>query len=239
MKEEGGKILGVIGGMGSLATQLFYKMVIERTDAHLDQEHINMLILNHATMPDRTKAILNGTGMAVYKKLLTDAKFLQESGATVIAIPCNTSHCWIEELQSEISIPIINMIEATAEVIAAGGQAKKVGILATDGTIQSALYQKACQRHGLIPIVLSEDNQKRVMHIIYEGVKNGEPIDLEEFKYVQAELFGKNCDCAIMGCTELSCFKKLYALSDYYLDAMEVLAEKAILACGKNLKIRG
>ena len=57
--KDGRKAIGVIGGMGPLATQLFYKMVIEKTDAHTDQEHINMVILNHATMPDRTDAILN------------------------------------------------------------------------------------------------------------------------------------------------------------------------------------
>ena len=82
MKEENGKILGVIGGMGPLATQLFYRMVIESTDAKKDQDHINMIILNHATMPDRTTAIMDGTIDKVLDKLAADAKYLEDGGAT-------------------------------------------------------------------------------------------------------------------------------------------------------------
>ena len=92
MKEENGKILGVIGGMGPLATQLFYRMVIESTDAKKDQDHINMIILNHATMPDRTAAIMDGTIDKVLDKLAADAKYLEDGGATCIAIPYNTTH---------------------------------------------------------------------------------------------------------------------------------------------------
>ena len=104
------KILGVLGGMGPLATQLFYKMVIERTDAKCDQEHLNMIILSHATMPDRTKEILEGRTEELFQLLLNDAKQLEASGAGVIAIPCNTSHVLIGRLQENVGIPVVNAI---------------------------------------------------------------------------------------------------------------------------------
>ncbi|MBR3600093.1 MAG: aspartate/glutamate racemase family protein [Lachnospiraceae bacterium] len=111
MIEQGQKVLGVIGGMGPLASQLFYKMVIEKTDAHCDQEHLNMIILSHATMPDRTAAIKSGNVEELYHKLWHDAKFLELGGADYIAIPCNTSHLLIDRLQSNLKVPIVNMIK--------------------------------------------------------------------------------------------------------------------------------
>ena len=85
-------ILGIIGGMGPAATDLLYRRIIDRTDAQCDQEHLDMIILNHASIPDRTAAILSGNTREVEEKLISDARFLEKSGATAIAIPCNTSH---------------------------------------------------------------------------------------------------------------------------------------------------
>ena len=235
--KDNGKVLGVIGGMGPLATQLFYKMVIENTQAHKDQEHINMVILNHATMPDRTRAILDGKLDELLHKLQEDAEFLQNSGADYIAIPCNTSHVLIEELQQKIHIPIINMIRVTAERIHKRyGKGAKVGIMGTDGTIKMGLYSQVCCELGLIPVIPSPENQKRVMKLIYEGIKDGGPIDYMDFENVEQQFRDEECDCVIMACTELSCFKEQYQLSDYFVDAMEELARESILLCGKQLK---
>ena len=119
MKSENSesKILGVIGGMGPLATQLFYRMIIDRTDARKDQEHLDMIILNHATMPDRTESILSGRIENLYEKLLEDAKMLESNGACCIAIPCNTSHVLIDRIQENVGIPIINMVRETVREI--------------------------------------------------------------------------------------------------------------------------
>jgi len=233
MKEENEKLLGVIGGMGPLATQLFYKMIIENTEAHCDQDHLNMIVFSHASMPDRTDAILRNDTAHLYEKLLADAKSLEDLGVDFIAIPCNTSHYFVEKMQDEISIPIINMITETVKTIEIN---KKVGILATDGTIKTGLYQNACMQRGLVPLVPTLDSQKLVMKIIYEGIKDGGEIDFEDFKIIEDELKMQGCDCVIMACTELSCFKDRYQLGDYYIDAMNVLSKRALLYCGKELK---
>ena len=111
------KVLGVLGGMGPLATQLFYRMLIDMTDASCDQDHLDMIILNHATMPDRTEMIRTGRTEELYQALLKDVKKLEEYGATAIAIPCNTSHLVADRLQAEIKIPIIHMIRETVQAI--------------------------------------------------------------------------------------------------------------------------
>lgn len=232
MKSENGKILGVIGGMGPLATQLFYRMVIDATDAKTDQEHINMIILNHATMPDRTTAIMNGTTDHVLDKLAEDARYLEDGGATCIAIPCNTTHAIIDKLQDRVNIPIINMVRSTAqaihEMIGDGG---KVGVMATSGTIKMALYQKACTDMGLVPVIPSEENQQLVMKMIYDGVKKGGPVSFADFEKVAGALQDEGCEKVILGCTELSVIKEMFSLTDYYVDAMKVLTDRSIELC--------
>ncbi|MCQ4636008.1 amino acid racemase [Anaerovorax odorimutans] len=236
MKDKN-KVLGVIGGMGPLATQLFYKMMIENTQAHRDQEHINMVILNHATMPDRTQAIMDDELDDLLTRLTEDAETLEKSGADYIAIPCNTCHVLIDELQEKTSLPLVNMIKAAARQIEeTHGKGARVGIMATDGTVKMGLYQKECEARGLVPIIPSPENQKRVMKIIYDGIKDGGPIDYDDFETVETEFRDQECDCVIMACTELSCFKEQYELSDYFVDAMEAMAKEAIVLCDKKLR---
>ena len=81
------KVLGVLGGMGPLATQLFYRMLIDMTDASCDQDHLDMIILNHATMPDRTEMIRTGRTEELSQALMKDVKKLENTGRRPIAIP--------------------------------------------------------------------------------------------------------------------------------------------------------
>ncbi len=232
--DSGGKVLGVIGGMGPLATDLFYRMTIEHTAAGRDQDHIDMIILSHASMPDRTEAILSGHGNEVRDRLIADAQLLERSGADYIAIPCNTSHNWIREISAGVGIPVIDMVATAADTAAKKGL-RRVGVLATDGTVRMGLYQKACAERGVDAYVPTEAVQALVMKIIYEGIKSAGEIDFNDFKAIERELTENGCEGAIMACTELSCFKSMYNLTDYYIDAMEETVKKAIVACGKKL----
>lgn len=237
MWHDSSKILGILGGMGPLATQLFYRMIIDCTDASKDQEHLDMIIFNHASLIDRTQAILTGHTEELYDTLLEDAKRMEESGITSIAIPCNTSHLFVDRMQQELNIPIINMVRETTKVVAASPRGiKTVAILATDGTIKSGLYQQACIDAGINPVVPSESSQKLVMKIIYDGIKSGGTIDYNDFIRIEGELASKGCQGAILACTELSCFKEQFNLPDFYIDAMQVLAVRSIESCGKKVK---
>lgn len=232
-KEE--KILGVIGGMGPEATQLFYRMVIDHTDAHSDQEHLNMILLNHASMPDRTEAILRGKTDVVSGYLLEDARRLEKQGCAAIAIPCNTSHYFAESIQKAVSIPLIHMPRETAKVLKERG-VKRVGLLATDGTVQTGVYTAELKNAGMETVLPSADGQRKVMKIIYDGIKNGGAIDCAGFRQVEKELLDHGAEAIVLGCTELSVYRERYQLSDLYVDAMEVLAKASIRACGKPVK---
>ena len=228
-------ILGVLGGMSPQATNTFYQRIIDRTQAETDQEHLRTLIWSDAKIPDRTAGILGGDGEAVYRSLLEGAKLLERAGCTVLAIPCNTSHYFADRLQAELSIPIIHMIRETAAAIRAAGK-KTVGILATDGTVRTGIYQRELEAAGLTVVTPPEPLQKVVMSIIYDEIKRGETGSREKFGEIDAFLRQAGCDCAVLGCTELSVFRNLHALPPFYIDAMEILAEQSILRCGKELR---
>ena len=229
--------LGVIGGMGPMATQLFYKKIIEMTEAKSDQEHIDMIILNHASMPDRTAAIKNNKTDDVFQKLLEDAKMLCDNNVCAIAIPCNTSHYFWDMLQKEIDIPIINMVRETVlSIKERKPDIKKIGVLATDGTVFSRIYNKECERVGIECVIPDEDVQKIVMDIIYNQIKKGEAGNIEDFEKVDIYLKKSGCEAAILACTELSCFKDNHELADFYVDAMHVLCERAITMCGRKIR---
>ena len=228
--------LGILGGMGPQATQIFYQRILDRTDAERDQEHLPTLILSDTEMPDRTQAILSGQSETVYRRLLEDARLLEREGCTAIAIPCNTSHYFVDDMQKELTVPILHMVRETCAVLAARG-CKRVGILATDGTIQAEIYQKECAALGFEGVAPDEATQKLVMSIIYEEIKRGEKGSREKFAAIDRILRAMGCDAAILGCTELSVYRVYHGLPDFYVDAMEVLVERAILTCGKRLRM--
>ena len=229
--------LGVLGGMGPQATNTFYQFVIDRTDAQTDQEHVNALILSDSEMPDRTSAILSGgeAREGVYRRLLADARLLEGAGCTCIAVPCNTSHFFLDRVQEEIGIPILHMIRETARLLAAQGL-KRPGILATDGTIQTGLYQKEFSAAGIEAVVPSTQAQELVMSLIYDDVKAGRDGDPQKFAAIHEDLLAQGCDCGVLACTELSVFADKHHMPPYYTDAMAVLAERAVEACHKPLR---
>lgn len=229
------KTLGVIGGVGPLSTAYFMEVLINKTDAVTDQEHLDMVVLNHCEIPDRTAFILDNSNESPVPMMQADARKLEALGCDVIVTPCNTAHYFFDELQGAVSIPFINMIEETAIHLANAGL-KSAGVMATNGTIATKLFQTALNAHGIEAIIPNENNQQYVMDIIYDDVKAGKPLELEKFKSVVGDFRLHGCDCVILGCTELSVLKKEYSLNEYYIDALEVLCEKAITLCGKKIK---
>lgn len=229
--------LGIIGGMGPQATNTFYQYIIDRTRARSDQEHLPVLIFSDCQMPDRTGAILGSDEAkeAVYQRLLADARLLEGAGCTVLAVPCNTSHYFLDRVQEQISIPILHMIRETAKLLKAQGKSRP-GILATDGTIRSGLYQKEFAALGVYAAAPRPAAQKQVMSLIYDDIKAGKAGDPEKFAAVYRDLRDQGCDCGVLACTELSVFANQHHLSPFYTDAMAVLAQRSIEACHKPLR---
>lgn len=225
------KIIGILGGMGPLATVELFRRIVEKTPAKRDQDHPRIIIYNNPKIPDRTAFIL-GNGEDPRPKLIEGARKLESWGADFIIMPCNTAHFFAETIQKAISIPLVNMIEETAKKIEEMGL-RKVGLLATDGTVKGLIYHRALLSRGVQIAVPNKNDQKRVMEAIYEGVKAG---NLELGRKLLLEVARKlerRVDGIIAGCTEVSVALKPDDLSVSLIDPLDVIAEKAVrLALG-------
>ncbi|MGZ4161498.1 MAG: aspartate/glutamate racemase family protein [Neobacillus sp.] len=233
------KSLGVLGGMGPKATSVFFDKVIENTDAHMDQDHIDMIILSHATLPDRTMSILEHQEEAFLASIEKDIKLLEYAGVANIALTCNTAHYFHEQMQAITDVNIINMVDETIKSIYLKyGADSKVGILATNGTRRSGIYKDGCHKYNLEPYFPDADVQDQVMSIIYNDVKGDLVVttnnNLEEI--IKDLIFKEHCQCVILACTELSCIKLSPEVAKFSIDAMDVLVEKSIKLSGRNVK---
>ena len=229
------KVLGVIGGLGPAATAHFMDTVTRMTDANCDQEHIDMILYSFPSIPDRTAHILDSSNPDPGPHMASIAKRLAEQGADYIAIPCMTAHYFCDMIQSGISIPIINGITQTASYLKDAG-IERVGIMATDGTVQTRLFQKAIQDQAMTAVLPSPQRQPDIMHLIYGNLKANLPPDMEKFYTVRKELQDHGVQAIILGCTELSLIKRDHSIGPGFIDAMEVLAHQSILHCGGKLK---
>ena len=229
------KTLGVIGGLGPIATSHFMELIIRMTEARVDQEHLDMILYSRPSIPDRTSYILDQTKPSPLPEMIRIGNALARQGASLIAIPCMTAHFFHEELAETIPVPIVHAIHETCVHLKKHGICN-AGIMATDGTIQSKLFQRELLRHGIEPVIPGPEGQSCVMSVIYDDIKANRPADLEKFNRASRELRERGAEAIILGCTELSLVKRDCQIGAGYLDAMEVLAQVCVRRCGGKLK---
>lgn len=227
--------LGVIGGLGPMASAYYLELVIRMTDAKRDQEHPEIILLNIPSIPDRTAYILGRSQESPLEPMVELGKQLKDLGATVLATPCITAHYFHEALQQGIGLPLIHGIRCTARTLYDAG-VRKVGLMATDGTVQSGIFQRQVEELGMELVLPGEEGQRGVMTLIYDQVKAGLEPDMALFAAIRDELRRKGAQAVVLGCTELSLLKKQQELGEGILDALEVLAKESVLACGKPVK---
>lgn len=228
--------VGVMGGLGPMASVYFYKMVTDMTDATKDQDHVDMVITNRATTPDRSSYILGESDENPVYKLVDDAKKLEQFGVDFIVITCNTAHYFYDKINQSVEIPVLNIVEETVKYAKENGH-KKLGILATTGNVKTELYQNMCDRFNIDYFVLDDDRQKKVMEIIYDDIKSGKPADMNKFNKIVDHLKDNGCDGVILGCTELSILKNDNNLGDdLYIDSLKVLATQTIIKSNRKVK---
>lgn len=216
------KIVGIIGGMGPLTTVDLLNKIVIHTPVTKDQDHIHVVVDNYTKIPDRTNAILNrGINPAPY--MIESAKKLQNFGVEVIAIACNTAHYYYYEVQDSLNIPVLHMPEETVSFIKSNGF-KRIGLIATDGTLESGIYSKSLKKLGVKIIKPMGELQKKVMEGIYH-VKRG---NLSQGKLIIEEAVTwcrqLGAEAVIAGCTEAA-----YVLSETkdtkIIDPTEILAK--------------
>ncbi|WP_424944113.1 aspartate/glutamate racemase family protein [Aliiroseovarius crassostreae] len=226
--------VGVVGGVGPAATVDFLSKLVGGTEAVRDQDHIKVLVEQNPQIPDRTENLI-ADGVDPTVALYSTCKKLERGGADIVAIPCNTAHAYVNRIQCHLGIPIVSILSSTTDFIrATSPETRKVGILATNGTIQSGLYQEALTEAGLDFIVPDEDHQELVMASIYgsEGVKAGfvEGICKEQIAKAFAHLVDQRAEVVILGCTELPLIVtgNVQDMGAIPVDPTKVLAEKCV-----------
>ena len=197
-------VAGVVGGLGPLATAQFLAAVVECTGAETDQDNLDMLVSQHSSTPDRTAYLLDDSMPDPAPVLIHDAQMLERMGADFLVIPCNTAHAFVEEIRASVDVDIVDILEATVDELNSRVQRPaKVGLLATDGTRQSGMYQNALIEHGHEVILPSEEDQEKIMFVIYEQVKGGSAEQPEALLEIIANLREAGAEYFILGCTEL------------------------------------
>lgn len=231
------KTLGILGGMGPLATAYLFQKIVLLTQAGCDQQNIKAIIYNNTLIPDRTEYLVN-SGENPVNALIDSAVKLQAMGADFLIMPCNTAHYFYDEMIKYINIPFIHMIKETAVFIKnTYPNEKRFGLLATEGVYKTEIYDKVFMKEYPVEIVKpSEKNQRYLMQLIYDIKKGNSHVKLDGYHEAVIELQKKGVTVFILGCTELSVDYDHFDLKSNYVDPMEILALKAITFAGKNIR---
>ncbi len=227
-------ILGILGGLGPMATVYFYELLIAHTEASCDQDHIDVIVSGRATTPDRTAFILGRSLESPMPAMAEELRRLEKAGADLIVMPCNTAHYFYDELSSIATVPMLNIVSETLNHCAGLGM-KKIGLLATEGTVRAGSYEKIAGPLGIEIMIPEKSEQEEISRQIYGRIKKNLSPDAGAVRAISGRMLDSGCDTVVLGCTELSLMRKRELAGDPdFTDSMEALAFSAIKACGKH-----
>lgn len=229
------KKIGILGGMGPSATLHLFELIIRLTKAEKDQEHITTIIYNNPATPDRTDAIFN-RGPSPVEELIKGAVNLEKAGADFILMPCVTAHHFLNQVEKEVEIEFVHLLRETLDyILGYPGNLKRIGLIATTGTIKTRLFQDMFEKSGLQIVVPGPHAQELFMEAIYgkNGVKNG---NREESRLmlldVLEQLKLQKVDAVIAGCTEIPLLLEQKDMAVPFINPLRILAEIAIQKAG-------
>lgn len=231
------KTIGILGGMGPMATADLFQKITALTAAEGDSGHIRIYIDSNASIPDRTAAILDG-GEDPVPAMTDSLRKLEACGAGCVIMPCNTAHYFLPRLVERTELPFVSMIGAAASACRARFPGKAVGILATTGTLSAGLYQEALAAQGAPFLEPGGVEREALMEVIYQGVKAGAPPSRyrEAFRLVIESMAGQGAECFLLACTELPLAVRALGLDLPCVDPTEELAKAAIRFCGYSVR---
>ncbi|WP_229722906.1 cysteate racemase [Xylophilus rhododendri] len=196
-------VVGVLGGMGPLATVDFLRKVIDATPAQVDQDHVPVVTSSIPQVPDRTAAF-QGRGESPLPALVASGQRLVRAGAGLIAIPCNTAHLWFEPLQQALGLPMLHLIDvALDEAVALVGPEARLGLLGTEATLASGLYTGRGHT-GLRWLLPAQDEIARWVTPGIHAVKAGDVPGAAALLVQAAQaLADRGAQAIVLGCTEI------------------------------------
>ncbi|MEH6472553.1 MAG: amino acid racemase [Halopseudomonas sp.] len=194
-------MIGILGGMGPLATVDFVTKIIHQTTAERDQDHVPLLVHSVPQIPDRTACLMDNQRSPL-AALTRGVNTLVNAGVGCIAIPCNTAHHWYDALAQVSPVPILHIARACSESLALQGVAS-VGLLATDGTLKAGFYSRELDAYGIDLKIPAPKLQQQVMDGIYR-VKSGAVVEGGKLlEQCVDQMLRQGVERVILGCTEI------------------------------------
>lgn len=224
-------MLGILGGMGPLATADFMRKLVLETPALRDQNHIPAVVWSVPQIADRSEHIVSGAENP-FPMLLKGMNGLKSLGASIAVIPCNTAHYWVDELSKQAGLPVLHIVEAvSAHIKSALPHGGMVGLLATTGTINARIYDGMFDDRAWSLLVPGAENQSELM----QGIRQVKAGDTEKGRNIflrqVAALREQGADLVILGCTELP---SVLEQDSYLVDSLTVLARRCVNWYGAN-----
>lgn len=229
MSSNSEKIIGVLGGMGPLASADFMARLTLAQDARRDQDHPQAVLFSATRVPDRTQAALFG-GESPLPALLRGIRLLEQAGAGCIAIPCNTAHVWFEPMRAATVLPILHIVDAAAEALAAAGvHGGTIGVMGTAATLHLGLYQQRLEARGyscIVPTAAEMDGS------VSPGIAM---VKANELAAARAPLLGvaralasRGAAAVVLGCTEIPLPLRGADAGVPMIDSIDALARAAL-----------
>ena len=226
----------VLGGMGTLATESYIRLVNRATHAHCDQDYLDYIVFNDSSVPDRTAYILGESDENPFPVLADDIEKATAMGASFIVLTCNTAHYFYDDFQALTTVPILHMPRGAVARMAQRypkDQFPRVGFLGTVGSRKSGVYKRAVEEAGYTFVEPTDELQARITSLIYDDVKGSGELNLERYESVLRDMLDPAgpcaCDTLILGCTELSVLNEAFPLPQLpVIDAQAVLVEDTV-----------
>lgn len=234
------KTIGILGGMGPEATAYFFSLIIKRTRAEKDQDHVPIIIYNNPKIPPRTDALIR-KGPSPVPLLRQGLRMLEKSGAGIIVIPCITAHAFLSRIGRKDTIHLLDILEETVNYTKKNipGLAC-AGLIASTGTVKSGIFEQAFSRAGIEIIKPPAGDQKRIMEAIFgkKGIKAGVTSGRPNRWILGAarKLIRRGAGAVIAGCTEVPLVLHDEDLSVPLVEPLRIAAEASIIRAGYKVK---
>ena len=219
----------ILGGMGTMATESFVHLLNERVVTHKDQDYLNYVLFNHATVPDRTAYILDATNDSPLPYLLDDIEKQNLLKPDFIVLTCNTAHHFFDTLQAATPIPILHMPKEAVKEVLKQKEVGKVAFFGTTGSVKAGIYETQMRQAGLEVYIPTEKLQDKINHLIYHDIKENDFLNQSLYVEILKDAVDAGCKQIILGCTELSLMEASFGQHDYpVIDAQSVLVDRTI-----------
>ncbi len=219
----------ILGGMGTMATESFVHLLNERVVTHKDQDYLNYVLFNHATVPDRTAYILDATNDSPLPYLLDDIEKQNLLKPDFIVLTCNTAHHFFDTLQAATPIPILHMPKEAVKEVMKQKEVGKVAFFGTTGSVKAGIYETQMRQAGLEVYLPTEKLQDKINHLIYHDIKENNFLNQSLYVEILKDAVDAGCKQIILGCTELSLMEASFGQHDYpVIDAQSVLVDRTI-----------